>query len=198
MFDRRKSDQKFGKSKGFGFVQFTQHNHALKALRHLNNNPKIFTPQKRPIVEFSIENKVAINKKMRREQNNVQKQTMSQTGQQGTAEEQTDTRIDYSGVQSRPNKLNDKIKAPKVNRKLGEMQKHLKNRKKKIHMKKVKESNEKRHKQKVEKRKSNKKVITETQDSHDLHYKKRKNIFRDSDNNKSVPVMKKRAKWFSE
>ncbi len=30
--------------------------HAIAALRQLNNNPKIFGPNRRPIVEFSVEN----------------------------------------------------------------------------------------------------------------------------------------------
>ncbi|KAH9506992.1 Patatin-like phospholipase domain-containing protein 2, variant 3 [Dermatophagoides farinae] len=59
--------KKFGSSKGFGFVEFEQHSHALKALRYLNNNPTIFTADKRPIVEFSIENKVALNRKKYRQ-----------------------------------------------------------------------------------------------------------------------------------
>jgi len=33
-----------GKSKGFGFVTFTEHEHALAALRTVNNNPEIFGP----------------------------------------------------------------------------------------------------------------------------------------------------------
>ncbi len=31
-----------GKSRGMGFVEFTEHEHALCALRQLNNNPKPF------------------------------------------------------------------------------------------------------------------------------------------------------------
>ncbi|XP_076324339.1 RNA-binding protein 28 [Tachypleus tridentatus] len=58
--------KKLGKSKGFGFVAFTEHKHALKALRELNNNPDIFTVKKRPIVEFSVENRAALNAKARR------------------------------------------------------------------------------------------------------------------------------------
>jgi nucleolar protein 4 len=46
----------FGLSLGFGFVNFSTHQHALRALRHLNNNPNIFNEAKRPIVEFSLEN----------------------------------------------------------------------------------------------------------------------------------------------
>ena len=62
----RLASGKFSKSKGFGFVEFTEHQHALTALRALNNNPAIFTAQKRPIVEFAIEDKVALNKRKRR------------------------------------------------------------------------------------------------------------------------------------
>ncbi|MEW5317651.1 MAG: hypothetical protein WDW38_008933 [Sanguina aurantia] len=43
-------------SKGLGFVEFADPEHALAALRQLNNNPAAFTPDKRPIVEFAIEN----------------------------------------------------------------------------------------------------------------------------------------------
>lgn len=35
-----------GKSKEYGFVCFTSHEDALKALRSINNNPNIFTPAK--------------------------------------------------------------------------------------------------------------------------------------------------------
>ncbi len=44
------------KSKGIGFVEFAEHEHALCALRQLNNNPAPFGKEKRPIVEFAIEN----------------------------------------------------------------------------------------------------------------------------------------------
>jgi nucleolar protein 4 len=38
--------QGIGKSKEFGFVSFTTHEHALQALRNINNNPNIFTSAK--------------------------------------------------------------------------------------------------------------------------------------------------------
>lgn len=50
----RSGDRKLGKSKGFGFVEYGEHRHALAALRQLNNNQSIFTPERRPIVEFSV------------------------------------------------------------------------------------------------------------------------------------------------
>ena len=59
----KNANNQLGNSKGFGFVEFNEHTFALKALRYLNNNPDIFTTDKRPIVEFSVENKVALNVK---------------------------------------------------------------------------------------------------------------------------------------
>ncbi|KAK9400400.1 RNA-binding protein 28 [Crotalus adamanteus] len=44
-----------GQSLGYAFVEFQQHQHALLALRQVNNNPRLFGDQKRPIVEFSLE-----------------------------------------------------------------------------------------------------------------------------------------------
>lgn len=74
MRDMRSVDEKgVGKSKQYAFVRFTQHEHALKALRSLNNNPSIFSPHKRPIVSFSIENK-AIHKV---KENRIQKSKLA-------------------------------------------------------------------------------------------------------------------------
>ncbi|GAB2247632.1 hypothetical protein Droror1_Dr00007514 [Drosera rotundifolia] len=43
-------------SRGVGFVEFEEHQHALVALRVLNNNPETFGSEHRPIVEFAIDN----------------------------------------------------------------------------------------------------------------------------------------------
>lgn len=45
-----------GRSLGYAFVEFKKHELALKTLRNMNNNPKVFDEIKRPIVEFSLEN----------------------------------------------------------------------------------------------------------------------------------------------
>jgi nucleolar protein 4 len=37
-------------------VEFERHDHALAALRQLNNNPAAFSADRRPIVEFAMEN----------------------------------------------------------------------------------------------------------------------------------------------
>ncbi|CAG0909403.1 unnamed protein product [Cyprideis torosa] len=54
------------KSKGYGFVTFAVHEDALDALRKVNNNPHIFTALRRPVVEFSVENKAALEAKEKR------------------------------------------------------------------------------------------------------------------------------------
>lgn len=55
-----------GKSKEYGFVCFTNHEDALTALRNINNNPSIFSPNRRPIISFSIENRIMVNAKQKR------------------------------------------------------------------------------------------------------------------------------------
>nr|CAI5832985.1 unnamed protein product [Callosobruchus analis] len=42
-----------GKSKEYGFVTFTKHEHALKALRSLNNNPRIFPLRNDPLYHLA-------------------------------------------------------------------------------------------------------------------------------------------------
>ncbi|XP_058089604.1 uncharacterized protein LOC131236450 isoform X2 [Magnolia sinica] len=43
-------------SRGVAFVEFSQHDHAIVALRVLNNNPETFGPEHRPVVEFALDN----------------------------------------------------------------------------------------------------------------------------------------------
>ncbi|KAL6124363.1 hypothetical protein ACLB2K_076876 [Fragaria x ananassa] len=43
-------------SRGVAFSEFTEHQHALVALRVLNNNPETFGSEHRPIVEFALDN----------------------------------------------------------------------------------------------------------------------------------------------
>lgn len=55
MYDKKPiRGQVIGKSLGYGFVEFKEHEHALQALRHLNNNPDIFGPQKVDHYKFAV------------------------------------------------------------------------------------------------------------------------------------------------
>ncbi|XP_027695998.1 RNA-binding protein 28 isoform X2 [Vombatus ursinus] len=66
-----------GQSLGYAFVEFEEHEHALAALRHINNNPEIFGPQKRPIVEFSLEDRRKLKMKELRAQRNLKMKSKS-------------------------------------------------------------------------------------------------------------------------
>ena len=61
------------RSLGYAFVNYSTHEHALFALRTLNNNPEIFDADKRPIVEFSLEDKRVLQIKEQRRLKQVAK-----------------------------------------------------------------------------------------------------------------------------
>ncbi|KAH9602356.1 hypothetical protein KSS87_020021 [Heliosperma pusillum] len=50
-------------SRGVAFVEFAEHQHAIVALRVLNNNPEPFGSQHRPIVEFAVDNVQTLRKR---------------------------------------------------------------------------------------------------------------------------------------
>ncbi|OWM80287.1 hypothetical protein CDL15_Pgr019567 [Punica granatum] len=58
-------------SRGVAFVEFTEHQHALVALRVLNNNPDTFGLQRRPVVAFALNN---VKKLQKRQAQLVQQQ----------------------------------------------------------------------------------------------------------------------------
>uniref|UniRef100_A0AAZ3R6P9 RRM domain-containing protein n=1 Tax=Oncorhynchus tshawytscha TaxID=74940 RepID=A0AAZ3R6P9_ONCTS len=69
MYDKKPEwGQVLGRSLGYGFFQLQDHEHALKTLRHLNNNPDIYGNTKRPIVEFSLEDGRKLKMKEMRQQ----------------------------------------------------------------------------------------------------------------------------------
>ncbi|XP_016130128.1 RNA-binding protein 28 isoform X2 [Sinocyclocheilus grahami] len=140
MYDKKPiRGQVIGKSLGYGFVEFKEHEHALQALRHLNNNPDIFGPQKRPIVEFSLEDGRKLKLKAIRLENSKKqlKKVSSQKGEQPQQQQhsgkkkgplrkenaanvvkQKDQGSQYSGFMSKPEvehvELKDGKKRPKV------------------------------------------------------------------------------------
>lgn len=55
-----------GQSKGYGFIEFGSHIHALGCLRRMNNNPNLLPKNRRIIVEFAVENTSILEKRMKR------------------------------------------------------------------------------------------------------------------------------------
>ncbi|CAL1283681.1 unnamed protein product [Larinioides sclopetarius] len=97
-------------SKGFGFVSFEKHEDAMKVLNELNNNPSIFTAQRRPIVEFSIENKVALLSKERRKEK-IQMRNKRRT------EEKNERKLKQAGEDKAGTKSLQKVKRQKNKKK---------------------------------------------------------------------------------
>jgi len=65
--DRVEASTKKLRSKGYGFLEFRTHAHALAALRYLNNNSKVFPgDSRRLIVEFSVDNKDVVERRAQR------------------------------------------------------------------------------------------------------------------------------------
>ena len=60
----------------YGFANFSRHEHALQIVQLLNNNKFIFGPQRRPIVQFAIENRRALQLKEQRRERVQAKQEM--------------------------------------------------------------------------------------------------------------------------
>uniref|UniRef100_A0A5S6QXR3 RRM domain-containing protein n=1 Tax=Trichuris muris TaxID=70415 RepID=A0A5S6QXR3_TRIMR len=81
----RVNSDNVARSLGYGFVEFTEHEHALCCLKALNNNPDIFTDEKRPIVEFSLENKLIIDMKKQRQERAKTKQKAAMASRIGTS-----------------------------------------------------------------------------------------------------------------
>ncbi|ORZ09148.1 hypothetical protein BCR42DRAFT_381797 [Absidia repens] len=63
--DRIDSATQKQRSKGYGFLEFLTHSHALASLRYLNNNPDLYDG-KRLTVEFSLENSKVMERRSQR------------------------------------------------------------------------------------------------------------------------------------
>jgi len=55
-----KTNKEAKKSLGFGFINLSRHEIALRVIELLNNNKYVFGPNRRPIVQFSVENRRAL------------------------------------------------------------------------------------------------------------------------------------------
>ncbi|KAG6761565.1 hypothetical protein POTOM_034793 [Populus tomentosa] len=106
-------------SRGVAFVEFTEHQHALVALRVLNNNPETFGPEHRPIVSFALDNVQTL--KLRKAKLHVQQQETHKDFQdtQENDESQTPNAIPSQKEMSRKRKSrveNRAVKDPESNR----------------------------------------------------------------------------------
>jgi len=93
-----------GKSMGFGFVTLKNHNIALYCLQKMNNIPTIFTNERRPIVEFSVESLQAVRIKEKR-MNNSKLDSKTITDDDLI---QTKRKLMAGGMKSLPKKLGPK------------------------------------------------------------------------------------------
>ncbi|GJV93207.1 RNA-binding protein 28, partial [Tanacetum coccineum] len=91
-------------SRGVAFIEFTEHQHALVALRVLNNNPETFTSEHRPIVEFALDNVQTLRQR-------DDKIAAQQQGY-GNNSERTDKKPDFNKPMDRSNDLSRKRKTP--------------------------------------------------------------------------------------
>ncbi|KAI3448013.1 hypothetical protein Pfo_004678 [Paulownia fortunei] len=71
---KKGKDGEISRPRGVAFLEFTEHQHALVALRVLNNNPDTFDPEHRPIVEFALDNVQKL--KLRTEKLQAQQQAL--------------------------------------------------------------------------------------------------------------------------
>ncbi|XP_058190726.1 uncharacterized protein LOC131307963 isoform X4 [Rhododendron vialii] len=103
-------------SRGVAFVEFSEHQHALVALRVLNNNPETFGSEHRPIVEFALDNVQTL--KLRKSRFEAQLQ-----GSHGDAGKGVHQNSDLQTSDAQPNKISGKrkyegnaypLKAPKT------------------------------------------------------------------------------------
>ena len=104
-----------GRPLGFGFVEFTNQSEALAALRATNNNPALFGADRRPIVEFSIENSLALKARQQRLQRSKQRQHGNEAAKQGQA-----PKTNKEKRQERKLRRIEKRKAKRVTRKQNE------------------------------------------------------------------------------
>uniref|UniRef100_I3KCE3 RNA-binding protein 28 n=1 Tax=Oreochromis niloticus TaxID=8128 RepID=I3KCE3_ORENI len=122
IYDKKpEKGQVMGQSLGYGFVQFQDHEHALATLRYLNNNPNIFGSQKRPIVEFSLEDLRKLKIKEMRQQKS--KEFLKNQANKGGVKPKSQTAGDGKGPGKGGNKAQSSLKKTAEEKSIPEGQK---------------------------------------------------------------------------
>ncbi|KAH7426863.1 hypothetical protein KP509_10G020200 [Ceratopteris richardii] len=111
-----RDEAKADKSRGIAFVEFTEHEHALVALRVLNNNPEVFSPDRRPIVEFAIENIQMLRKRKASASNgeNVRDNSTEKQSFKKLSKDQQNSKGERKGTELADSEGNVKPKKPRV------------------------------------------------------------------------------------
>ncbi|KAG8364347.1 hypothetical protein BUALT_Bualt19G0119400 [Buddleja alternifolia] len=111
--------------RGVAFLEFTEHQHALVALRVLNNNPDTFDTEHRPIVEFALDNVQKL--KLRKEKLEAQQQHGFRNDRENLQQNDLLSTVNSSSkLNSRKRKSRDDDKSPKTFRnKTGESEDKL-------------------------------------------------------------------------
>ncbi|KAL6258760.1 hypothetical protein P5V15_010708 [Pogonomyrmex californicus] len=194
-----------GKSKEYGFVTFTTHEDALRALRSLNNNPNIFSKNRRPIIGFSIENRVMVNAKARRLQKSRENNPLCSENKNKRKNDDTEKEISAKRVKVR--KLNDSDEKPYtgITSKLGQDKLRSKFKLKtqaELHMRAIKKQKKLNKttkqlnivkKEKIKEKQDNKTMKqTKKFDADDTNFNKLLNNYR----NKLKGIDLKKSKWY--
>ncbi|KAL5104219.1 RNA-binding protein 28 [Taenia crassiceps] len=121
-----KSGVEHSKSLGYAFVAFEEHGDALKALHALNNNSTILGGNRKPIVEFSLENSKALERKRRRAEKSLmaRESKLSGSDSQPTrrpvgvkkAKPSRQLRVKAKGGKKAPMRIMPKKLGPKIRR----------------------------------------------------------------------------------
>ncbi|XP_078437086.1 RNA-binding (RRM/RBD/RNP motifs) family protein isoform X2 [Wolffia australiana] len=96
-----------GHSRGVAFVEFQDHEHALVALRVLNNNPETFGVDHRPIVEFALDDIRKLQQRKHRLSTQREKSQKSPMNRDGGAAPEKDSTFsgNDSEIKRRPKKI---------------------------------------------------------------------------------------------
>ncbi|CAF1685073.1 unnamed protein product, partial [Adineta ricciae] len=115
-----KKNKEARKSLGFGFVNITRHEFALRLIELLNNNKHVFGPNRRPIIQFSIENRRALQlQEQRRERLKAKQELLKNPTDKTISFESNRKKKEHSHLLEKTNinkvRLSDVIKQQQVN-----------------------------------------------------------------------------------